>query len=176
MVDWLKTFAPQTPVLEIVVRGTVVYLALFFTLRVVLKRESGTTGVTDLLVIVLIADAAQNAMADDYTTVTDGLLLVGVIIGWSYLLNFVAYHWPAAERVIRPQPLPLVRDGQLLYRNMRRELITAEELYGQLREQGIDDLSRVREVRMESDGQFSITTRTRSPRTGATRKRQRQNF
>jgi uncharacterized membrane protein YcaP (DUF421 family) len=174
MVDWVDTFAPKTPLLEIFVRGTVVYLALFFLLRIVLKRESGTTGITDLLVIVLIADAAQNAMADDYRSITDGLLLVATIIGWSYLLNLISYFIPATERWIRPQPLPLVRDGQFLHRNMRRELLTEEELLGQLREQGVDDLSRVREMRMESDGQFSITTcggqRHRTP------EKKRQNF
>ena len=88
-------FAAHTPPLEIVIRGTVVYLALYFMLRVVLQRQSGTTGIADLLVIVLIADAAQNAMADDCTSVTDGLILVATIVGWSYLLDFLSYRSPA---------------------------------------------------------------------------------
>ncbi|TDB81675.1 DUF421 domain-containing protein [Micromonospora sp. KC721] len=161
MADWKRIFTPDSPPLEIVVRGSVIYLALFFLLRVLLKRESGTTGVTDLLVIVLIADAAQNGMADDYTSVTDGVLLVVVIIGWSYLLDALAYRWPAAARLIRPRPLLLVRDGQILRRNMRRELVTDGELYGKLRQQGVDDLADVCEVRMESDGRFSVITRGR---------------
>ena len=143
-----------------VVRGSVMYLTIFFLLRVLLKRESGTTGVTDLLVIVLIADAAQNGMANDYTSIADGVLLVVVIIGWAYLLDLLAYHWPAAARLIRPGSPVLVRDGQMLRRNMRRELITEEELFTQLREQGIDDLAAVKEVRMESDGRFSVITRS----------------
>lgn len=60
-VEWAKMLIPDTPLLEIFLRGSIVYLALFFLLRVVLKRESGTLGITDLLVVVLIADAAQNA-------------------------------------------------------------------------------------------------------------------
>ena len=175
MVDWYGLFALKTPPLEILIRGTVIYLVLFSLLRFLLKRESGTTGVTDLLVIVLIADAAQNAMSGQYTTVTDGVLLVVVIIGWSFLLDFIAYHVPAAARVIRPKPLPLVRDGQILHRNMRRELVTEDELRGQLREQGIDNLAQVREARMESDGQISVTTRSRRRRGGVDRKK-RQRF
>lgn len=158
MVQWDQLFALQTPPLEILVRGSVTYLALFALLRFLFKRESGTTGVTDLLVIVLIADAAQNAMAGGYTTVTDGVLLVAVILGWAILLDLIAYHVPVAARIIRPRPLLLVRDGQLLHRNMRRELLTEDELRGLLREQGVDSLSRVREARMESDGQISVTT------------------
>jgi uncharacterized membrane protein YcaP (DUF421 family) len=161
MSDWLDVLRPETPLWEIVLRGSLIYLALFFLLRVVLKRESGTTGVSDLLVIVLIADAAQNGMADDYSTVADGVLLVAVIIGWSYLLDALAYRWPAAARAIKPSPLLLVKDGRPLRRNMRRELITEEELRGQLRQQGVADLSEVHEVRMESDGQFSVLTRDR---------------
>ncbi|MEV6371224.1 MULTISPECIES: DUF421 domain-containing protein [Micromonospora] len=158
MAAWEQLFVPSTPLLETVIRGSVMYLVLFGLLRIILKRESGTTGVTDLLVIVLLADAAQNGMSGNYTSITDGVLLVAVIIGWSYLLDAVAYGWPAAARVIRPSSLLLVRNGQIMHRNMRRELITDEELNQLLREEGVDDISKVREARMESDGQISVTT------------------
>ncbi|MFL5593175.1 MAG: DUF421 domain-containing protein, partial [Gemmatimonadaceae bacterium] len=78
-VDWHSVFTPKTPLLEVFVRGTAVYLALFLLLRLILKRQSGTVGVTDLLVVVLIADAAQYAMSGGYESVPDGLLLVGTI-------------------------------------------------------------------------------------------------
>lgn len=151
-------FVPQAPLHEVVIRGSVMYLVLYTLLRVVLKRESGTTSVTNLLVIVLLADAAQNGMAGESTSITDAVLLVTVIVVWSHLLDAVAYRWPRAARVIRPRSLLLVRDGQILHRNMRREFITVEELYEQLREQGVRELDDVHEVRMEPDGQFSVTT------------------
>lgn len=173
MTDWAKVFALQTPPLEILIRGTLMYLALFTMLRVLLKRESGTTGMTDLLVVVLIADAAQNGMAGTYQSISDGLLLVVVIIGWSLLLDVVAYRWPWAERLIRPRALPLVRDGQLLRRNMRRELVTTEELMGQLRQQGIDELGRVKRAYMESDGQFSFVVSSGEARTRRPPRKQR---
>ena len=79
-IDWAGLFMPTTPALEIIVRGSVMYLALFAMLRFILRRETGSLGITDLLVIVLIADAAQNGMAGNYTSITDGLLLVITII------------------------------------------------------------------------------------------------
>ncbi|MFI7437881.1 DUF421 domain-containing protein [Micromonospora haikouensis] len=169
MRDWWKLFVPDTPLWEIALRGSVIYLTIFFLLRVLLKRESGSTGVTDLLVIVLIADAAQNAMADDYTSIADGVLLVAVIIGWAYVLDVLAYRWPAAARIIHPGSLILVRDGRILRRNMRRELITEDELYSQLRQQGVERLDDVREVRMESEGHFSVIPRNadKNPGPGA---------
>lgn len=156
--EWHKIFVPQTPVLEIILRGSIVYLSLYFLLRVVLKRQSGTTGITDLLVIVLIADAAQNAMSAQYNSITDGLVLVATIVAWSFLLDLIAYWFPPLRNVIQSRPLPLVKDGELVRRNMRRELITEDELWSQLRQQGIQDITKVRRVYMEPDGQFSVVT------------------
>src|SRR3954451_9354077 len=61
-------------------RGTLIYLCLFLLLRLVLKRQAAGVAITDLLVIVLIADAAHNAMADIYRSVSDGVFLVAVIV------------------------------------------------------------------------------------------------
>ena len=72
---------------EIILRGTLVYLFLFCFLRF-LRRETGVIGISDLLVVVLIADAAQNTMSSDYKSVTDGAILVATIIGWDYVLDW----------------------------------------------------------------------------------------
>jgi len=155
-VDWKTLFAPDVPLLETFLRGTIIYLVLFALLRFVLQRQAGTVGITDLLVVVLIADAAQNAMASDYKSITDGVLLVSTIVFWCYALDWLGYHFPFVERIVRPAPLPLVKDGQLLRKNMRRELITMDELMSMLREQGIDDLSKVKRAFMEGDGHISV--------------------
>ncbi|HEX2981271.1 MAG TPA: hypothetical protein VHO48_13460, partial [Anaerolineaceae bacterium] len=103
-IDWVKIFTPDTPILEIFVRGSVMYLALFVLLRVILKREAGTVGISDLLVVVLLADAAQNGMAGDYQSISDGILLVATIILWSYFLDWLGYRFPRIERLIHPSP------------------------------------------------------------------------
>ena len=160
--DWRKMFALNTPVLEIVLRGTIVYLALFVFLRYVVKREVGTVGIADLLVIVVIADAAQNAMAGDYLSVTDGILLVGTIIFWNYALDWLSFHSPRLRLIIEPQPLHLIRNGQVLRQNLRRSLITDDELMSQLRLQGIDDVRDVKMACMEGDGRISVVEREKS--------------
>lgn len=154
--NWSEMLSPETPLLEILVRGSLTYLALFALLRLVLKREAGALGMTDLLVIVLIADAAQNSMSGSYESVTDGLLLVLVIVGWAFLLDLLGTLSPTIGRVIRPAPLPLVRDGQMLRREMRREFITEEELMSAIRLQGIDDLADVKRAYVEPDGRVSV--------------------
>jgi uncharacterized membrane protein YcaP (DUF421 family) len=166
-VDWVQLFKPDTPPLEMIVRGSIVYLSLFSLLRFVLRREAGTIAMSDLLVIVLIADAAQNAMAGSYNSIPDGLLLVATIVFWSFALDWLAYHVPWMARFLHPPPLPLVRDGRLLRRNMRRELITEDELMSQLRQQGVENLESVQRASMEGDGRISVIKRNGEHRTGS---------
>jgi Predicted membrane protein len=155
-IDWKTILLPDTPLIEIIFRGSVMYLGLFFLLRVILKRQAGTLGMTDLLLITLLADASQNGMAGDYKSLPDGIVLVATIIFWSYALDWLSFKSPRFQRLIEPPPLPLIRSGQMLRRNMRRELITEADLMGQLREQGISDVSKVKEARIESDGRISV--------------------
>ena len=158
-IDWLKTFVPTQPLLETVVRGTILYLALVLLLRFALSREKGQLGATDLLVLVLLGDASQNAMAGSYSSIGDGLLLIATLVFWSYALNWLSFHVRWIERILTPRRLTLVRDGRMLRHNMRKELITDEELMSQIRLQGVDDLSGVREASMEADGRISVITR-----------------
>lgn len=157
-IDWAAIFLPETPLLEIFLRGSVMYLGLFLLLRVILKREAGTVGITDLLIVVLLADAAQNGMAGSYRSVTDGLLLVATLIFWAYFLNWLGYRFPRFQRLVHPPALLLVENGRMLKRNMRKEFITEDELLSMLREQGVDDVSAVRRAFMEGDGKISVIT------------------
>lgn len=140
-------------------RGTLVYLVIFALLRLILKREVGTLGVTDLLVVILLGDAAQSAMASESKSIADGLLLVVTIIFWAYALDRLGYRFPRLQRFLRPPPLLLVKNGQVLRRNMRRELITDDELMSQLRQQGITSVAEVKVAYMEGDGRISVVER-----------------
>lgn len=155
-VDWAALFLPETPLLEIFIRGTVVYLVLFFMLRFLLRREVGSMGITDLLMLVLLADAAQNAMAADYQSLPDGILLVATIVGWSYLLDWLAYRSPLLRRLIRPPKVQVVKEGRILRRALDREKLTEEELMGEIRSQGVASLEDVREAYIETDGMLSV--------------------
>jgi uncharacterized membrane protein YcaP (DUF421 family) len=79
-------------------------------------------------------------------------------MGWSYLLNWLTYHVPAIDRLVAPPALPVVRDGRLLRRNMRAELLTEDELWRLLRHEGVEDLDQVKLATLEADGSISIIT------------------
>ncbi len=150
--DWYGMFAIEQSIPETFIRGTLVYLGIFVLLRIVCKRIAGTVGVTDLLLVVLIADAAQNAMAHNYKTITDGFVLIGTLLFWNYFLDWIGFYVPVIGRLITPPPLLLVDHGEMLHRNMRQELLSKDELMSYLREQGVENLNQVKSAKMESDG------------------------
>src|SRR3546814_18516885 len=84
--DWHALFVPSGSLVEIVIRGSTIYLFLFFLMRV-LRRETGQFNIADLLVIVIIADAAQNGMAGPYEPITAGLGLPGTLMFWNTRLH-----------------------------------------------------------------------------------------
>jgi uncharacterized membrane protein YcaP (DUF421 family) len=155
-IDWDAMFTPEHTLAEIFLRGTIMYLVLFSILRFFLKRQSGVIGIADFLVIVLIADAAQNAMANEYKSITEGTLLVLTIVFWNYALDWLGYKFPLIQRFTRPPPLALISNGKVLRQNLRHEMITMEELLSQLRQQGVEDPGEVKKAFIEGDGQISI--------------------
>ena len=154
--DWKLIFLPDVSLLEIILRGSVMYIALFALLRIILKRQTGTLGMTDLLLITLLADASQNAMAGEYKSIPDGIVLVGTLIFWNYTFDWLSFKSEWFGRLIEPPPLPLIKNGKLLRRNMKLELIKEDELLMELREQGMQDISKVKEAYIESDGRISV--------------------
>ncbi|ABA23016.1 conserved hypothetical protein [Trichormus variabilis ATCC 29413] len=157
-INWHAIFVPSISILELVIRGSLVYLALFSVLRLLPSRQMGTLGITDLLVVVLFAEAAQNAMASNYTSITEGAILVGTVIFWSYFLNWLGYKLPIVQRFLNPPPLLLVKNGKTIERHLQRELITEDELKSKLRQQGVEFLADVKLAYMEADGSISIIT------------------
>ena len=135
-VEWSELLIPSHSVAEMFIRGTLMYLALFLILRFLMKRQAGSIGIADILVIVIIADAAQNAFAKEYQSITEEIVLVVTIVGWDFAIDWLSYRFPSFRRLVQPPPLPLIKDGEMIRRNMRREYITVEELESQLRLQG----------------------------------------
>lgn len=154
-IDWQSVFVPTESLLEIFVRGTIMYLVMFALLRI-FRRQAGSVGIADLLVIVVIADAAQNGMAGDSKSVTEAILLIVTIVLWDYVFDLLGYKSKFFERILEPKALQIIKDGKLLRENMKSEMITYDEIMSQMRQQGIEKISDVKQACLESDGHFSF--------------------
>lgn len=160
--NFSELFAMNIPVWQLVLRGSVMYWVLFLMLRFVMRREVGGVGIADILVLVLLADASQNAMAGGYTTITEGVVLAATLVAWNVLFDWLAFRYRGFARFVEPPAVSLIRDGRVLHRNLRREFVTLDELMSKLRTRGIEDVSSVKRACMEGDGSISIVTFDRS--------------
>lgn len=151
-----KLFEFQVSPWELILRGTIIYWFLFLLFRFFLRRDSGAVGLADILVVVLIADAAQNGMAGDSRSVGEAMVLIGAIVGWNYLIDRLSFHYKWFERFAEPRVVRLVEHGRILRKNLARELITEDELQSQLRLNGVEELSAVKSARLEPDGHISV--------------------
>lgn len=155
---WTEIFRPETSPLELFVRGTLLYLAILFLIRLMPRRTGGELALMDLLFVVLVADAAARALGE-YQSITDAVFMIVVLMGWNCLLNVLSFRFRIVERLVSAPPLQIVRDGQLLLRNMRRELITKAELMDQLRQHGVESLNEVKAAWVESEGKLTVIRR-----------------
>ena len=157
--DWSWLIDFKVPAWELILRGSLMYWFLFLVFRFVLRRDVGAVGVADVLLVVLVADASQNAMTGGYTSVAEGTVLVATLAGWNLVLDWMAFRFAWAYRLIEPPPLLLIRRGRVLHKHLRAEMITVDELRAHLREHGIESFAEVASARLESDGQFSVIKR-----------------
>jgi uncharacterized membrane protein YcaP (DUF421 family) len=169
-IDWRTMFVPTASVLELVVRASLMYLLILTGFRV-FRRDAGSLSVSDLLVVVLIADAAQNGMAGEYKSLTEGGIIVATIFAWNYALDWLGYRSRVVHWLLHPPPLLLIRNGQIQARNLRSQLITKEDLLEQLREQGVDEVATVKKCCLEGDGRLSVIRSDKNESTGPRKER-----
>lgn len=154
-IDWEKLFTPHDTFLEMVIRGTLMFMAMYALLRL-FRRQAGTIGIADLLVVVMIADAGSNGMTGEGFSITDSVIVITVIVLWDWVFDWLGFKSKLVAKILEAEPLEVVRNGRILRRNLERELITEEELMSQLRLQGIDDVAKVKLACLESSGDFSV--------------------
>ncbi len=154
--NWAGIFGFEVNPWELVLRGTAMYWFVYLLFRFLLRRDVASIAIADVLLLVLVADASQNAFSGAYTTVSEGALLVATIAGWNYALDWASYRFKLVRRLTEAPPLPLIRHGRVLRANLRHEMLTLDDLYSKLREQGVEDVQQVKAAFMEADGMISV--------------------
>jgi uncharacterized membrane protein YcaP (DUF421 family) len=144
------------PAWNIVLRTAAVYLAILLGLRLAGKREIGQMTVFDLVVLLLIANAVQNAMVGPDTSLTGGILAAAVLLALNAIVAWLRLRWPRLRRLIEGSPTLLVLHGEVIADHLRREGLDEETLEAVVREHGVADLSEVEMAVLEIDGSISV--------------------
>jgi uncharacterized membrane protein YcaP (DUF421 family) len=148
---------------EVAFRTAVVYVFLVLGLRLGGKREIGQLGILDLIVLLVIADAVQNAMVGENTTLWGGLVAAGTLLLLDKGLKAVAERSRRVKGLLEGEPRLLIRDGQLLERAMREEGIDLADLEMAIRSHGEAKVGDVGLAVLERDGTISIVPRDADP-------------
>ena len=141
---------------SIVARTVIVYGALLVGLRLAGKRELGQMTPFDLVVILLIANAVQNAMVGSDTSVTGGLIAAGVLVAVNYGVALARGRIPLLKGAVEGTPTLLISDGQFVEEHLRREGLDKDEVLMAIREHGVAEVKDVRMAVLETDGSISI--------------------
>src|SRR6266508_2674709 len=129
---------------EVVLRTLAVYVALLLLLRLAGKRELGQMTTFDLVVVLIIANAVQNAMVGANTSLTAGLVAAATLLVVNSALDRLGLRYGWVRERLRGQPTLLIHEGTLVREHLVREGIDEDEVMQALREHGVDDVRAVK--------------------------------
>jgi uncharacterized membrane protein YcaP (DUF421 family) len=144
--------------LHIIISTSCVYLFIIIVLRLLGKTELAQLSITDLIFVLLISNAVQNAMVGSDTSLGGGLLAAGVLFGINFIFKKLKYTFPGVKKLIEGEPVILVYKGQMQEENCRKNDITIDELLQAIREHGSDSIEEVDSVILETDGNISVVS------------------
>jgi uncharacterized membrane protein YcaP (DUF421 family) len=155
--------------LRIIISSVTVYLCIVIAIRLFGKKELAQLSVIDLVFILLISNAVQNAMVGPDSSLSGGLVAAGALFVTNYLFKFVLYRFPDFGKLIQGEPLLLIYRGRCNKKNMAAAKLSMDELTEAAREHGVARLEEVDLAMLEIDGNISILSHEFARKT--TRKR-----
>ncbi len=151
-----ELLSPAIPAWDIIIRTTIVYVSLLILLRIAGKREIGQMTAFDIVVILTVANAVQNAMVGPDNSLVGGLIAAAVLVVINYLVAALGVRSRLFKSALRGHPTLLINRGQFVMPNLRREEVDPDDVLMAMREHGIDDVNQVKLAVLETDGSISI--------------------
>lgn len=162
--DWEAMWVPEWPPWEVMLRAAIIYLVVYALLRVIGRRELGRYSTSDILFLFLISVAVRQSIVGLDTSLTSAIVGFGTLLALDWLFAVLSFRSQRASKIIEGQVRQLMRDGELLERELRRALIDREVLVANLRHQhGLDDLGAVRHAFLGIGGEISFVLWKNAP-------------
>ncbi|HWQ22177.1 MAG TPA: YetF domain-containing protein [Clostridia bacterium] len=143
---------------QVALRTAIVYVLVLAGLRVAGKREMGELASFDFVMILLLANAVQNAMTGPNTTVMGGIVAAATLLVINYGVSALVHRYPRLRRIILGQRTTLIEQGIPQLDTLEREHIDEEEIMTAAREHDIQKLSDIRTAWLEVDGNITFQT------------------
>lgn len=145
--------------MDIVIRATAMFAILFALLRLMGKRELGQMTPFELVMLVVVGDLIQQGITHNDFSLTGATLAIATFAFWTVVLGWIAYLSPRAQRAIEGTPRVLIRNGELIAANLRRDRLTVAEIESEMRLAGIATIDEVEWAILEPEGRISFIGR-----------------
>ena len=141
---------------EIIFRCAAVYLFMIIALRIFGKKELSQLNTADVILILLISNAVQNAMVGQNTSLLGGIVAAMILFAINYILKKLMYRYKKFSDFMLEKPEILIHNGILDFKSLSKLNITNDELKEAMREHGVEHFVDVKLAMLEIDGNISI--------------------
>jgi uncharacterized membrane protein YcaP (DUF421 family) len=148
----------MNPILDIIIRSAAVYFFMMIALRLTGKKQLSQLNTTDVILILLISNAVQNAMVGNNTSLEGGIIAACVLFVINFILRKLMYKYKKLSDFLQEKPEILIHDGNLDFKILSKLNITSDELREAMREHGVEYFKEVKLAMLEIDGNISIIT------------------
>jgi uncharacterized membrane protein YcaP (DUF421 family) len=146
----------MNPILDIIIRSAAVYFFMMIALRLTGKKQLSQLNTTDVILILLISNAVQNAMVGNNTSLLGGVIAASVLFIINFILRKLMYKYRKLGEFLQEKPEILIHDGKLDFKILSKLDITSNELKEAMREHGVENFDQVKLAMLEVDGNISI--------------------
>lgn len=154
--DWQGLWTPELNPFEVMFRATAVYLFAQLAMRLTGRKELGRSSTFDIILLLIISVCLRMSIVADDTSLTTAFLALSTLAAWDRFFSWLAMRSHKAAVVLTGRPVELIREGRLNEANLRKSLMSREELLSRLREHGTESLRKVRLAYLEPDGKVTF--------------------
>ena len=143
--------------MDSVIRGAVVYIVLLVLFRIAGKRSLAEVTSFDLVLLLIISEATQDALIADDHSMTNALLVIVTLIAMNIVFSLISSRWKAFDKLTEGVPLVIVEDGRPMQDRMGKERVSEDEVLEAAREyHGLETLDQVKYAILERNGKITI--------------------
>ena len=142
--------------LETGLRTLIMFFVILLSLRLLGKRGIKQLSVFELGVIIGLGSAAGDPMFYKDVGMLAGIIVFIVVIGLYRLITYLINHSSRFEQFVEGKPICIVRNGKILVQNFKKELLSEDELFAQLRLHGVSHLAQIEQAIIETNGEISV--------------------
>ncbi|HZZ44183.1 MAG TPA: YetF domain-containing protein [Tepidisphaeraceae bacterium] len=158
-----EMWVPTVHIGEFIFRGIIVYIFLLILLRLTGRRQIGQLAPFDMILLLVLSNAVQNAMNGGDNSLTGGIVSACTLVAMNSLVGELTYRFKFLESLIEGRPMSLIHDGHVNHRNLRKLKMTIHELNASLRMAGVGCQEHVLHAVLETTGQLTVIRKAEHP-------------